>query len=121
MKASLQTRVLALVGAGVFLAVALLSLLSRSSLLLLDREVVHDHERLAASLARELSRAVGHDMRLLSGPAGRRRPTCSRASVTFAATGGSRPRRSSWTMPARLSRASRPTSAWTCGRTGSLI
>jgi signal transduction histidine kinase len=70
MKASLQTRVLALVGAGVFLAVALLSLLSRSSLLLLDREVVHDHERLAASLARELSRAVGHDMRLLSGAGG---------------------------------------------------
>jgi signal transduction histidine kinase len=70
MKASLQTRVVALVGAGVFLAVALLSLLSRSSLLLLDREVVHDHERLAASLARELSRAVGHDMRLLSGAGG---------------------------------------------------
>jgi signal transduction histidine kinase len=70
MKASLQTRVVALVGAGVFLAVALLSLLSRSSLLLLDREVVHDHERLAASLARELSRAVGHDMRLLSGASG---------------------------------------------------
>jgi signal transduction histidine kinase len=70
MKASLQTRVLALVGAGVFLAVALLSLLSRSSLLLLDREVVHDHERLAASLARELSRAVGHDLRLLSGAGG---------------------------------------------------
>jgi signal transduction histidine kinase len=70
MKTSLQTRVLALVGAGVFLAVALLSLLSRSSLLLLDREVVHDHERLATSLARELSRAVGHDMRLLSGAGG---------------------------------------------------
>jgi hypothetical protein len=52
MKASLQTRVLALVGAGVFLAVALLSLLSRSSLLLLDREVGQEHERLAASLAR---------------------------------------------------------------------
>jgi signal transduction histidine kinase len=67
MKSSLQTRVLALVGAGVFLAVAMLSLLSRSSLLSLDREVVRDHERLAATLARELSRAVGHDLRLLSG------------------------------------------------------
>jgi signal transduction histidine kinase len=70
MKASLQTRVLALVGAGVFLAVSLLSLLSRSSLLRLDQEVVHDHERLAASLARELSRAVGHDLRLLSSAGG---------------------------------------------------
>lgn len=66
MKASLQSRVLALVGAGVFLAVAVLSLLSRSSLLSLDREVVRDHERLAAALARELSRAIGHDLRLLS-------------------------------------------------------
>lgn len=66
MKSSLQSRVLALVGAGVFLAVAMLSLLSRSSLLTLDREVVRDHERLASALARELSRALGHDLRILS-------------------------------------------------------
>src|SRR5688572_4037958 len=69
MKASLQSRVLGLVGAGVFLAVIALSLLSRASLLSLDREVQHDHERLAASLAREVSRAVGDDLRLLAGAA----------------------------------------------------
>lgn len=67
MKLSLQTRVLALVGAGVFLAGAALATLSRSSLLSLDREVQHDHERLAASLAREVSRAVGDELRLLAG------------------------------------------------------
>jgi len=69
MKSSLQSRVLALVGAGVFLAVIALSLLSRTSLQSLDREVQHDHERLAASLAREVSRAVGDDLRLLAGAA----------------------------------------------------
>jgi signal transduction histidine kinase len=58
--------VLALVGAGVFLSGAGLALLSRTSLVSLDREMLHDHERLAASLAREVSRAVGHDLRLLS-------------------------------------------------------
>lgn len=63
---SLQTRVLALVGAGVFIAGALLSLLSRSTLLALEREVAHDHERLAHSLARDLSRAVANDLRLLA-------------------------------------------------------
>ena len=63
---SLQTRVLALVGAGVFLAGALLSLLSRSSLQSLERELSHDHQRLAASVARDLSRAVSNDMRLLA-------------------------------------------------------
>jgi signal transduction histidine kinase len=63
---SLQVRVLALVGAGVFIAGALLSFLSRSTLLALEREVAHDHQRLAASLARDLSRAVANDMRLLA-------------------------------------------------------
>lgn len=63
---SLQTRVLALVGAGVFAAGALLSLFSRSTLLTLERELTHDHERLAHSLARDLSRAVANDLRLLA-------------------------------------------------------
>jgi signal transduction histidine kinase len=70
MKSSLQSRVLALVGAGVFIAGVSLSLLSRYSLLSLEREVTHDHERLAASLAREVSRALGHDLRLLATVAG---------------------------------------------------
>jgi signal transduction histidine kinase len=69
MKASLQSRVLGLVGVGVLLAVAALGLLTRSSLLSLDKEVRHDHERLAAAIAREISRAVGHDLRLLAGAA----------------------------------------------------
>jgi signal transduction histidine kinase len=69
-RASLQSRVLALVGAGVFCAVGALALLSRSTLLSLEREVRHDHERLAASLARELSRAIGDDLRLVAGAAG---------------------------------------------------
>lgn len=67
---TLQARVIALVGVGVFLAVGALSLLSRASLLSLEVEVRHDHERLAAALAREVSRAVGHDLRLLAGAAG---------------------------------------------------
>ena len=70
MKASLQSRVLALVGAGVFVAVGALALLSRSTLLSLEREVRHDHERLASTLARELSRAIGDDLRLVAGAAG---------------------------------------------------
>lgn len=69
MKSSLQSRVLALVGAGVFIAVVVLSVLSRSSLLSLDREVQHDHERLAASFAREITRALDHDLRLIAGAA----------------------------------------------------
>ena len=67
MKSSLQSRVLALVGAGVFVAVVILSVLSRSSLMSLDREVQHDHERLAAAFARELTRAFDHDLRLIAG------------------------------------------------------
>ena len=67
MTSSLQSRVMALVGAGVFLAVVVLSVLSRSSLLSLDREVQHDHERLAASFAREITRALDHDLRLIAG------------------------------------------------------
>ena len=70
MHASLQARVLALVGIGVFLAVAALSLLSRSTLLSLEDELRHDHERLAASLARDLARALRDDLRLLSGGSG---------------------------------------------------
>ena len=67
---SLQLRVLALVGAGVFAAGAVLSLLSRSTLVSLEREVAHDHARLAEALARDLSHAIETDVRLLArGPA----------------------------------------------------
>lgn len=70
MRASLQSRVLALVGAGVVIAVGTLALFGRSTLLSLEREVRRDHQRVAASLARELSRAIGDDLRLVAGAAG---------------------------------------------------
>jgi signal transduction histidine kinase len=70
MKSSIQSRVLALVGAGVFVTVGLLSLLSRSSLMVLEGEVVEQHRRVAQTMARELSRAVADDMRLLAVAAG---------------------------------------------------
>jgi signal transduction histidine kinase len=69
MRLSIQSRVLGLVGAGVFVAAGVLALLSRDSLLSLEQEVTHEHERLAASVARDIARAVGDDLRLLSGSA----------------------------------------------------
>lgn len=70
MRSSIQSRVLALVGAGVFVAVGVLSLVSRSSLMVLDGEVVEQHQRVADTMAREFSRAVAGDMRLLAVAAG---------------------------------------------------
>ena len=70
MRSSIQSRVVALVGAGVFVAVGALSLLSRSSLMVLEGEVVEQHHRVAEAMARELSRSVTGDMRLLAVAAG---------------------------------------------------
>jgi signal transduction histidine kinase len=69
-RTSLQSRVLTLVGAGVVIALGTLTLLGRSTLLSLEREVRQDQQRLAAGLARELSRAIGDDLRLVAGAAG---------------------------------------------------
>jgi signal transduction histidine kinase len=66
MASSIQTRVLALVGVGVFIAGLLVSLVSRSSLLTLEQEVIDEHTRLAAALASGVSAAVEDDMRLLA-------------------------------------------------------
>lgn len=63
---SIQRRVLALVGIGVFIAAAVLSLVSRSSLLALEQEVRADQERLAAALAGTVSRLLDDDLRLLA-------------------------------------------------------
>ena len=102
------------------MAVGVLSLLSRSSLMVLEGEVVEQHQCVADTMARELSRAVAGDMRLLAVAAGAaddalaraRRSTrilrfghiASAAFVVYA-------RRASSTRvsPPRLRRASSPT------------
>ena len=66
MTTSIQARVLALVGAGVFVASGIVSLVSRSSLLALEDQVGREHARVAAALAAGVSAAVEHDLRLLT-------------------------------------------------------
>jgi hypothetical protein len=63
---SIQGRLLALVGAGVFIAGGALSLLSRSSLLDLEREVAREHERLARFVSGSISSALADELRLLA-------------------------------------------------------
>ncbi len=81
MRSSIQSRVLALVGAGVFVTVGALSLLSRSSLLVLEGEVLDQHHRVADTMARELSRSVAGDMQLLAVAAGAPDEPASRAAL----------------------------------------
>lgn len=81
MKSSIQSRVVALVGAGVFVAVGALSLLSRSSLMVLEGEVVEQHQRVADTMAREMSRAIVGDMRLLAVAAGAADEASTRAAL----------------------------------------
>ena len=70
MAASIQTRVLALVGTGVFLAAGALSLLSRSSLLDLERAVRRQHARLAATIAGSVASTAAEDLQRLATAAG---------------------------------------------------
>jgi signal transduction histidine kinase len=63
---SIQGRLLALVGAGVFIAGGALSLLSRSSLLDLEREVAREHERFARFVSGSISSALADELRLLA-------------------------------------------------------
>src|SRR5512143_2190950 len=70
MKFSIQSRVLALVGAGVFIAAGVLSLISRSSLVSLAQDVDEEHQRFAAVIARDVSRAIADDIRMLAAVAG---------------------------------------------------
>ena len=81
MKSSIQSRVLALVGAGIVVAVGVLSLLSRSSLMVLEGEVVEQHQRVAETMARELSRTIAGDMRLLAVAAGAEDDASARAAL----------------------------------------
>ena len=69
MSASIQARVLALVGAGVFVAGGALALLSRAALLDLEEEVVADHTRMASVIAGGLAAALDDDLRLLAAAA----------------------------------------------------
>jgi signal transduction histidine kinase len=66
MGSSIQARVLALVGAAVFIAGALLSLLSRSSLLALETELHERNARVAAVLSAAIGAAVREDLSLLA-------------------------------------------------------
>jgi signal transduction histidine kinase len=66
MSSSIQTRVLALVGAAVFVAGGLLSLLSRSSLLALETEVAERNTRVVSVLSAGLATALRDDLRLLA-------------------------------------------------------
>ena len=63
---SIQGRLLALVGAGVFIAAGALSLLSRSSLLDLEREISLEHERFARFTSGSVSAALADELRLLA-------------------------------------------------------
>jgi signal transduction histidine kinase len=63
---SIQGRLLALVGAGVFIAAGALSLLSRSSLLDLERENASGQERFARFASGSVSTSVADELRLLA-------------------------------------------------------
>src|SRR3970040_395213 len=79
---TLQTRVLALAGAGVVGAAALLSMVSRSSLSALERSIADEHERLPVSVAATLGREIADDMRLLSAAAGSAEPDAQRKALS---------------------------------------
>jgi signal transduction histidine kinase len=79
---TLQTRVLALAGAGVLGAAALLTLVSRSSLSSLEALIADEHYRLAATVAAELGREIADDLRLLSAAAGTDDPDAQRAALS---------------------------------------
>lgn len=78
---TLQSRVLALAGAGVVGAAALLSLVSRSSLSALERSIADEHHRLAANVAATVGREIADDMRLLSAAAGSAEPDAQRKAL----------------------------------------
>lgn len=70
MTLSLQTRVLALAGLGVFAAGAALSMLSRQSLLAIDASATREQERAAEFAARAVGRDVLSDLEILQGAVG---------------------------------------------------
>lgn len=79
---TLQARMLALAGAGVVGAAALLSIVSRSSLAALERSIADEHERLAVNVAATLGRGIADDLRLLSAAAGSAEPEAQRKALS---------------------------------------
>lgn len=79
---TLQTRVLALAGAGVLGAAVLMTLVSRSSLASLEHSLAGEHDRLAATIAATVGREIGDDLRLLSAASATVEPEAQRAALT---------------------------------------
>jgi signal transduction histidine kinase len=79
---TLQTRVLALAGAGVLGAAALLTLVSRSSLASLEQSLANEHHRLAATVAAAIGREVADDLRLLAAAAATVEPVAQRSALS---------------------------------------
>jgi signal transduction histidine kinase len=79
---SLQTRVLALAGAGVLGAAVLLTLVSRSSLASLEQTIAEEHERLATTIAATVGREIADDLRLLSAASATIEPDAQRAALS---------------------------------------
>jgi signal transduction histidine kinase len=70
MSRTIQTRVLVLVGAGVFIAAAAVALLSRATLLTLEHEASDQYSVVGTLVADRVGSAITDDMRLLAGIAG---------------------------------------------------
>jgi signal transduction histidine kinase len=79
---TLQTRVLALAGAGVLGAALLMTLVSRSSLSSLEQSIAEEHTRLATTIAATLGREVADDLRLLSAAAATVEPDAQRIALS---------------------------------------
>jgi signal transduction histidine kinase len=79
---TLQTRVLALAGAGVLGAAFLMTLVSRSSLSSLEQSIAEEHTRLATTIAATVGREVTDDLRLLSAAAATVEPEAQRSALS---------------------------------------
>ncbi len=79
---TLQTRVLALAGAGVLGAALLMTLVSRASLSSLEQSLAAEHARLATTIAATVGREVADDLRMLSAAAATVEPDAQRAALS---------------------------------------
>lgn len=79
---TLQTRVLALAGAGVLGAALLMTLVSRASLASLEQSIADEHARLARTIAAMVGREVADDLRLLAAAAATTEPDSQRAALS---------------------------------------
>jgi signal transduction histidine kinase len=80
---TLQTRVLALAGAGVLGAAMLMTLVSRASLSSLEQSIEEEHARLATTVAAAVGREVADDLRLLSAAAATVEPEAQRTALAI--------------------------------------